>query len=125
MYLLERFVEKIKSLIIAREDCFQGGPLQMRKVVFPSVFCFFDIPWCLFLIGKAHDAVHLFVLYLLHSICSLLEEEAISKIYGTYKQERGKEECYLETTTMRLQESERRVKNAIESKRREKNPSSE
>jgi len=55
----------------------------------------------------------------------LLEEEAIHKIYGTYKQERGKEECYLETTTMLLYESERRVKHLSEGERREKNLSFE
>ena len=43
MYLFERFAEKIKSLIIAREDYFQGGPFQTRKVGHPFVFCVFDI----------------------------------------------------------------------------------
>lgn len=68
MYLFERFAKKIKSLINAREDCFWGGPFQMRNVGFPSVFCVFDILLCLFLLDKAHSDVHLFILYLLHSI---------------------------------------------------------
>jgi len=59
MYLFERFVEKIESLIVAKEDCFWGGNWEIRRglmenvnvhhtfrtmiVGFPSAFCFFYI----------------------------------------------------------------------------------